>query len=305
MLRKLVLIVLLVTVTGFNAKVFAGSSSLSVVTSFFPAYDFTRQIGGDRVDVSLLLPPGVEAHAYAPTPRDMVRINRADIFLHGGLGMEPWVDDMVQGLDLGKLVLVDTSAGFHSHHDHHPGHGEAHAHHDDPHFWLDPVKALGMVENIMEALVRLDKVNADYYRQQALILSEKIKGLDRDIKKGLADCQSHTVVSGGHFAFGHFCRRYNLQVVSAYTGFSPDAAPSPRDLARLIKYVKKTGSRAIYHEELLQPKIARIIAGETGAQLFLLHGAHNLTMDEHKQGETYLSIMEGNLRRLRQGLQCQ
>ncbi len=302
-------------VLAFTARAVASPGDLSVVTSFFPAYDFARQIGGDKVEARLLLPPGVEAHAFAPTPRDMVRINGADIFFHGGLIMEPWVNDLIQGLDHDELLVIDTSGEL----DHHSGnekpllyhdeYGHEYennlSHHADPHFWLDPVKALVLVDNILAALVRSDPPNADYYQEQAGILRHKIEALDQDIKHGLADCRSRTIVSGGHFAFGHFCRRYNLEVLSAYKGFSPDAAPSPRDLTHLIRFMKKAGSRAVFHEELLQPKIARIIAEETGAELLLLHGAHNLSKDERKRGETYLSIMAANLKRLQQGLQCQ
>ncbi|MDA3831926.1 MAG: zinc ABC transporter substrate-binding protein, partial [Spirochaetales bacterium] len=107
------------------------------------------------------------------------------------------------------------------------------------------------------------------------------------------------------FAFGHFIKRYNLQALSAYPGFSADVKPSPRSIATLIGTMQETGARAVYYEELMDPKVARIIVEETGAQLLLLHGVHNVSKNEMEASVTYLSLMGDNLKRLQQGLVCQ
>jgi zinc transport system substrate-binding protein len=122
------------------------------------------------------------------------------------------------------------------------------------------------------------------------------------IRATLEKCKSRTIIYGGHFAFGYFARRYGLEYLSPYAGFSPNAEPTPRKIAELIETLKKTGSSCIYYEELLEPRVARIIAENTGAKLLLLHGAHNISRDELDQGVTYLEIMQGNLERLKLGL---
>lgn len=126
-----------------------------------------------------------------------------------------------------------------------------------------------------------------------------------DIRLALSQCQLDTIISGGHFAFGNFAKRYNISAVSAYNGFSPDARPSPKGITRLITTMKRVGSKVVFHEELIDPKIARIIAEETGAELRLLHGAHNISRKEMQNGATYLSIMRDNLAHLQEALQCQ
>ena len=113
------------------------------------------------------------------------------------------------------------------------------------------------------------------------------------------------IIYGGHFAFGYFAKRYGLTHESPYPGFSPNAEPSPKAIAELISKMRASGQKYIYYEELIEPKVARIIAEETGATLELLHGAHNVSKKELKSGITFLDIMEDNLQKLKVGLECQ
>ncbi|WP_244084507.1 metal ABC transporter solute-binding protein, Zn/Mn family [Desulforhabdus sp. TSK] len=310
---------------------------LRVVTTLFPLYDWARVIGGDRADVSLLLPPGVEPHSFEPTPRDITAINKADLFIYTGAFMEPWVQDILRGLDHEKkLLAVDTSQGIELMTDVHEqashgsagaegGHqegssqsashesrqeqvheaGKEHGHGNwDPHIWLDLGNARKMVDTIAGAFARKDPANRQLYLDRAREYNGRLKALDEDFQKSLAGCKSHTIISGGHFAFGYFARRYGLDHVSPYSGVSPDAEPTPKKIAELIETIKKLGATSIFYEENIEPRVARIIREETGARLVLLHGAHNVTRDELAGGATYLSIMEGNLKRLKEGLEC-
>lgn len=185
------------------------------------------------------------------------------------------------------------------------GHGHDHHHHHgdkDPHIWLDPVLAKTMVDNIYNAYVKADEKNKDFYKKNADQLKEKLSQLH----EGFLDLSKHsnkkTIIFGGHFAFNYFAKRYNLKVLSAYTGFSPDAEPSPKKIAELINALKENDLKYIYYEELINPKVAKIISEETGAQLLLLHGAHNLTKKERENELDYFAIMKGNLERLKLGL---
>jgi zinc transport system substrate-binding protein len=283
------------------ASVEAGTGKVRVVASIFPVYDFVRVVGGERVALTQLLPPGVEAHGFAPTPRDIVRINQADLFVYTGEVMEPRVAKMIRSFD-GDVQVVDVSdeqvpmvMEHRGHHDHHGG---------DPHFWLDPIKAKIMVEEITRALIQIDPDHQAGYQLRSKNYLEQLTALDAKIRAGLKDCKQHTIISGGHFAFGHFVKRYHLQAISAYPGFSPDGKPSPRSIATLIKTMEETGASAVFHEELMEPKVAKIIVEETGAELLLLHGVHNVSKQERADHASYLSLMTGNLTRLRQGLQC-
>ncbi len=113
---------------------------------------------------------------------------------------------------------------------------------------------------------------------------------------------NRTIVYGGHFAFGYFARRYGLTHVSPYTGFSPDAEPTPRKIAELIDRIRELGTSTVYFEELVDPKVAEVIADATDAEMLLLHGAHNVTAAELEAGVSYLDIMQENLEKLKKGL---
>jgi len=296
--------------------VFARGSDgkLQVITTLFPTYDFARQAGGDKVDVSLLLPPGVEPHTFEPKPQDVVRINKADVFIYTGKYMEPWAEDLVKGI-IGKgPTVVDASAGIElmdeeedrdeDHDEEESGHGRHHHGGKDQHIWLDFDDARIMVETIARAFAERDPANGAYYMKNAVEYNAKLADLDRRYKETLAKAKYKTIIYGGHFAFGYFARRYGLEHDSPYEGFSPNAEPSPKAIAELIKKLKESGIKYVYYEELLDPKVARTISQETGAKLELLHGAHNVSKDELKSGVTYISIMEDNLKKLKVGLEC-
>lgn len=282
----------------------AEAGKVKVVTSIFPLYDFASQVGGDLVDVKLLLPPGVEAHGFSPTPHDMVTVTRADLFLYTSDTLEPWAGTIVAALGADKGRVVEVGKEILRKKDDHAGDGHSHAD-GDPHIWLDPHLAVKMVEVIGAALSEADPGHREVYRNNSEAYIKDLRLFDSRTERILQDCKVRTIVSGGHFAFGSFAKRYGLTAVSPFRGYSPNAQPSPKAIAELVKTVRKTGSTVIFHEELIQPKVARIVARETGGRLMLLHGVHNVSREELEQGETYLSLMQKNVQNLKQGLQCQ
>jgi zinc transport system substrate-binding protein len=287
----------------------AGQKKLKVVTTLFPLYDFARQVGREKIEANLLLPPGVEAHAFEPRPADIIRIQDSDIFLFTNKLMEPWVGGLLKGIDARNLTIVDTSRGItllpgtdnHGH--------EEHAHADksgntDPHIWLDLSNAIKMVETIATEFIAKDTQNKDFYATNAYEYKKKIEDLDKKYKNTLSYCRNRMIVHAGHFAFGYLTKRYGITYVSAYKGFSPDAEPTPRRLVEITKIVRAYGVNYIYYEELAAPRVADVIAKETGCGLLVLHGAHNVTKDEMESGVTFISLMEKNLENLKAGLEC-
>lgn len=304
---------------------------LSVVTTLFPLYDFAKAIGGEYAEVTLLLPPGVESHSFEPKPSDIVRINQSDVFVFTGSAMEPWADDVRRGIK-SSVSVVDASQGIElmkeseemeeaeeseemdhehegesEHADHSSDHEEAEEHHHhggaDPHIWLDFENAARMMQAIAEAMMAKDPKNADAYRRNAEAYRLALDTLDESYRSGLANCETRTVVYGGHYAFGYLAKRYNLQYMSAQ-GFSPDSEPTAKDLIALTEQVKMQRIGAVFYEELASPKIAETIARETGAQLLLLNAAHNIGRDDVEKGTTFLDIMGENRENLRIGLGC-
>lgn len=290
----------------------AGHGKIAVVTTLFPLYDFTKNIAGDRADVTLLLPPGMEAHAFEPKPADMVRINTARVFVYTGKYMEPWAEKLLKSVTNKALIVVNASRdirlmdsdegedtgkegkGGHAQH----GHGAL-----DPHIWLDFGNAATMVDTITDGLSAADPAGSDLFRKNAALYKERLLALDRKFRDTLGTCKTRIIVHGGHFAFGYLARRYGLDYISAYEG-SPNAEPTAKRIIQLKKIMEEKGIRYIYFEELLNPSVSELLSRETGATLLYLHGAHNLTKDEFRKGVTFISLMENNLENLRKGLEC-
>jgi zinc transport system substrate-binding protein len=278
------------------------TNKISVVTTLFPLYDFAQNIGQDNVEVSLLLPPGVEAHSFEPKPGDIVKISESDVFVYTGKFMEPWAEDIVKGIANKKLIVVDASKGINMipgvFHDADEPAGSL-----DPHIWLDFDNAKIMVDNITRAISEKNPSNAQYYQQNADEYKSALSKLDNEYKTALSKCQSKEIVYGGHYAFGYLARRYGIEYIAAQ-GMSPDAEPTAQVLVQLVEQIKAKNIQYIFYEELASPKIAETLSKETNTKMLLLNAAHNLTKEDFENKATFLSIMKDNLKNLKIGLQC-
>ena len=317
-MRRIAIIVLVLALAAISAgcrkteeQGSGGNRKLRVVATIFPVYDFTRAVAGDKAEVTLLLPPGMEPHSFEPQPGDIVRVSRADLFVYTNRYMEPWAGEIVKGAGGGKLTVVDASRGAKflkaDEGENHDSHGHGGNNHGgegmDPHLWLDFSNAQLMVENIATTLAERDPANRPVYLANAAAYRAKLADLDERYRKGLATCATRTILHGGHYAFGYLANRYGLRYTSAYA-VSANAEPTPAKLAMLVKQVRSEGLKHIYTEELLDPRTAETIARETGASILMLHGAHTVSKADMDKGVTFIPLMERNLANLREGLQC-
>lgn len=283
------------------------SGKLQVVTTLFPLYDFARIIGGDKAQVTLLLPPGVEPHSFEPRPDDVVRVNRADLFVYTNEAMEPWAASIISGVDR-KVQVVEGGRGIAlmrgpAGEEHHGGRGDAHQGKGmDPHIWLDFDNARTIARNILAAYLARDPANKAYYEQNTAGLDQQLAALDQRFKETLARCPKKVLLHGGHYAFGYLARRYGLKYISA-SAVNADAEPTPAKLAELVQVMRREQLNYVYTEELLSPRVAETIARETGAKVLMLRAGHNVTKDDLQRGVSFVSIMEENLVNLKTGLQ--
>ena len=288
-----------------------GGRKLRVIVTLFPLYDFTREIAGERAEVTLLLPPGMEAHGFEPKPEDIFRVNKADIFIYTDKYMEPWAADLLKGVGNRKLLVIDAGEGAKflpaaaaDEHDGEKGdHGHDHVEGMDPHIWLDFTNAQKMVENIAAGMAAKDPSNRNYYLDRAASYNKRLAALDERFKVGLSGCATRQFLHGGHYAFGYLANRYGLKYTAAYAA-SANAEPTPKKIAGLINLMRSNGLKHIFYEELIAPTVADAIARESGAAMLKLHGAHNIARDELEAGVTFISLMEKNLENLKVGLQC-
>jgi zinc transport system substrate-binding protein len=305
--RLYVLFIFLIVVSSFPACAKRGEEparmkKLKVVTTLFPLYDMAKNIGMDKAEIFLLLPPGMEAHSFEPKPSDIVKINEADVFVYTGKFMEPWAEDVIKGAVNKNLIVVDASRGtkmipgvFHD--------ADEPAGSFDPHIWLDFDNAEIMVKNIVQAFQSKDSANRNFYEQKASDYINKLKELDSSFKATLLTCRYKEIVYGGHYAFGYLAKRYGLKYLAAQ-GVSPDAEPTANDLIKLVEQIKKDRIKYVFYEELTSPKIAETISGETKTKMLQLNAAHNLSRDQFEQGLSFFDILKRDLDNLRIGLEC-
>lgn len=278
------------------------SEKIKIVSTLFPLYDFAKNIGLDNVEVSLLLPPGIEAHTFEPKPSDIAKISEADIFIYTGKFMEPWVDDITNNINNKNIIIVDSSIGAKMIKD---------ATQDsknilpsyDPHVWLDFDNAKIITESIYKALTEKDPANTNYYLNNLNNYKNKLTDLDILFKSSLASCKKNEIIYGGHYAFGYLVARYNLKYTTAQ-GISPDSEPSAQDIMKLIEQIKNNNIQYVFYEELSSAKIAETLASETKTQLLFLNAAHNVSRDDLQNKVSFIDVMNKNLLNLKLGLEC-
>ncbi len=283
-----------------------GGDGLSVVASFYPLEWAAARVGGDRIDVTTLTPPGTEAHDVELTPQDVGTVADADLvaFLHG---FQPAVDEAVEGQagdsawDAAGAADLSLAAEGHDHAEEEGADGE---HSDeeiaDPHFWLDPVRMAEVGDALAERLADLDPDGAAAYEQNAAALRDDLEALDAEIEEALGSCAVDTMVTG-HDAFGYLGERYGFEVIGI-SGLSPSEEPDPAQVAEISELVEERGVTTVYSETLVDPAVAETVAAEAGAQTAVLDPLEGLT--DESAGEDYLAVMRANLTVLQQGQNC-
>ncbi len=264
-----------------------------VVASFFPLYEFSRQVAGDRAEVVSLVPPGVEPHDWEPSPQQIVDVQKAQLFVYNGAGFEPWADKLVKDVTGRKVVTVDATKGIDL-----LRAGDT----VDPHVWLDPVLAQAQVDAIQSGLAQVDPAGATAYADNAHAFKTRLAALDQAFRSGLSDCESRDVFAS-HAAFSYLARRYRLTLIPVM-GLAPESEPSPSDLAAIARQARRQKVRYIFSETLVSSRLAETLAREVGAGMLVLNPIEGLTKEEASTGKGYVALMEANLANLRTGLGC-
>ncbi len=274
------------------------AEQFSVVTSFYPLYFFTKEIVGDVATVYNMTPAGAEPHDYEPTARDIARLESADLVVVNG-GIEPWLEKVAEELGKKQITVLRASDTLGT---------EEFVDEDgkrvlDPHVWLSPRLARIMVgERILSAFIMIDPTHRSIYEKNAADLDEKLKNLDTTFRSGLSSCASKTIITS-HTAFGYLAKEYGLTQVGI-TGLSPDAEPTPKQLAEIAALAKENNVRTIFFESLTSPELAETLAREIGATTAVLNPLEGLSAEEIAAGKDYFTEMRYNLSQLRNALQC-
>jgi len=289
-----------------------GQGKLKVVASLFPLYEFAREVGGNRCEVSLLLPPGAEAHSWEPKPGDIARIGKADVFVYLGPSMEPWVDKVLKATRGRGIRVVETSHGLnllnaepHEKEKEKAGHIHGHSPGEslDPHIWLDFHLDLEIVEAIARTFAEKDAAQKSTYMKNSVAYRGRLKNLDRMYRTSLTHCRQRQMILGGHAAFAYLAKRYGLDQISL-SGVSPNAEPTPKRMAEVIQITRKAGIKYIFSEEVINAKLAQALGREAGVSILVLNPGANLSQEQAKDKVTFIELMERNLKNLKKGLEC-
>ena len=385
---------------------------ITILTSFYPYHEFTKNIAGDFAEVKQFMPSGVEAHDWEPRAQEIQSLKDADVFVYNGLGMEPYVDQIIDSGEFDNVLFVKASEGIellafedehneheshteefykeialvieefehghmtesqsieaieeilhehegdghdhgadaieeiehvlheiedghiegpdgleeihhlvsgedvhnehakedeHDDHDEHEKEDEHHGHdHDyefDPHIWLDPILVKQQVNVIRDGLIQADPQNKEHYEENARIYNNKMDELDMKIGSALSSCQKDTIVPF-HNAFTYLGDRYDIHIM-ALSGVTPDSEASAAEIAEFVDFVKDNDIKVIFSEELVDPRLAEVIADEANAQVLLFSPIEALNPDEVGTNVSYINKMEQNLDSLVVALQCQ
>lgn len=299
---------------------------LSVVCSLFPYYDFVRVIGGEWVEPRLLVAAGREAHSFEPTPADVIRVSRADVFVYNGGEGEQWVDEILDSagesiptvlrmMDYAQTLEEEPVDG--DSHDDHDGHDhDSHDDHDDhddhdhdsddieydEHIWTSPVEAGKLCRAICDALCAADPAHAAIFQANLAAYLQDLAALDADFRQVCREKKRDLLVFGDRFPLLYFCREYGLNYRAAFHGCSSDTEPSLYTLKFLIDKVRQEQIPVVYALELSSQKVAEAIAETTGAKVVTFYSCQTVSQSDWAAGEGYLSLMRRNVAALREGI---
>lgn len=310
LLISLIILVSLVTamilVFNSNNPKTEDNGKIDIIATLYPIYDFTKEIVGDKANVSMLLSPGVEIHDYEPTPQDIIKISETDLFLYLGEDLEPWAETVISGVDNRNNIknisygieFIETEEFEHNEHKEHETHEKY-----DTHIWLDPMKSITLVQNITNNLCEKDYNNKDYYRQRAKEYIDELLDLDKDFQEIISSGKRKEIAFGGPFSYAYFIKRYNLDYISAYDSCGEENEPSIDKIFKVIKKMKEDNLPVIFYKELSSGNIVKTISNETGAEALELNTLHSITEEQIKNEDSYLKIMRRNLLNLKKALE--
>jgi len=264
----------------------ADSAAIKVIASFYPLAEIAQEVGGERVAVANVTPPGAEAHDVELSPDQVADVEDADVVLVLGDGFQPSVEQAADRSD-GVVVALLDRIGVEG---------------DDPHVWLDPVLMQEVVAEVEGALADADPAGAPQYEERADAYADELAALHGRYQETLAGCQRDLLVTA-HEAFGRLAERYGLRQ-EGIAGVSPDAEPDPRRLAELADLVEEEGVTTVFTEELVSPRVAQSLARETGVETAVLDPIESLDDDAVEAGGSYVSVMDDNLATIAEALGC-
>ena len=328
MLKEFIRVLFLGTLFVLFLNKACRAQKLNIVTSAYPQYDFVRAIVKDRAKVSMLLKIGTEAHSFEPSPKDLIAIENASLFVCNGGENEEWLADFVDSLsvkpqtmtftDLVQIRPEEPPAGVRELHEHHHDlmstheyekehmHKHDHEHeHDyafDEHVWTSPRNDIVILEKLCEKIVSLDRDNQEFYERNAREYIERFHKIDDEYQRIVSLAPLKTIIFGDRFPLLYFAKDYGLEYYAAFSGCSNETEVSAHTMSYLIEKAKEKKVPVIFKIELSSPSLAKTIADEVGAEVMTFNSGHNLSVEQFEKGITMADLFEMNYRPLKMAL---
>ena len=263
---------------------------MNVSVSFNAVKEFAEAIGKDKIEVSTIIPDGMEPHDFEPKAQDLVALSGADVFIYSGLGMEAWAEKAIAAADNTALIAVDASAGADAIKNTDPDEISEHGQYD-PHLWLSITGAKTELENIKNAFVQADPANESYYETNYQDYTAQLDTLYQEYSEKFKTVESRSFVTG-HAAFGYLCRDFGLEQNSVEDVFA-EGEPTAQQLAELVDYCRTNHVTTVFAEEMASPDVSNTLANEVGATVQTIY-----TMESAEDDLSYLQRMESNLSKI-------
>jgi len=302
-----IVFILQMYVSKEDAKLEEKNQRPTVSLSTFSLYDIAKNISQDSINLVMILPFGVDAHSFEPTPKLMAKIMGSNLVVYSGAGLEPWtstfefkskVIDMSKSVKLLKPKDGDECSANHDHSHHNHSHGAV-----DPHYWLDIQNMISATKLMSEEFIKLSPKNEELYKSNSEKYITKLKSIDAKYKKALSNCKKETIIVN-HNAFSYLSNNYGFHV-EALSGLSPDAQPSAKNMLRVIEHVKEHDVQTVFFESFVSDKAMKSIAQEAKVSVDVLQPLGNITRDEADKNLTYEDIMLDNLQKISKALVCE
>lgn len=287
--------------------------SLKVITTIFPPYDFIREIAGEKVSLSMLIPLGSETHHYEPTIQDMKNIADCDIFIYTGGESDEWVSTLLKDIDTSNITIIklmdvvdiveeEIKEGMDVEEEDDDGNDDEEAHDYDEHVWTSLRNSMIIVQELSKQLIALDPANTTVYQENTMNYLQQLQTLDNEFSQVVENASRNTLIFGDRFPFRYFVEDYNLDYYAAFPGCSTMSDASASTITFLIDKVKQENIPVVFYIEFSTELIADVIVESTNATKLIFNSAHTISKEDFDNGVTYLSIMQQNLDNLKVAL---
>ena len=304
----ILLFVFFALLTSCTQDTIENNGKPNIVCTVFPQYDFAKEICGDKVNLNMLLPPGAEAHSYEPSPKDILLLKDADLFIAIGGESEHWALSLAE--DVNTLSLINYVEGYEE--EHTEGMEEVkHEHNEecnheehsyDEHIWTSPRNAVLMCESICNAVIKIDPANKEYYRKNTNMYISELQKLGENFDNVRKNAKRNILIFGDRFPMRYLIEELSLKYYAAFPGCSSKSEPSAKTVAFLADTATQENIPVIFYMDYADGRVAKAIANESGAKVRRLYSCHNLSKEDFANGETYIGLMTKNLDALKEAL---